>query len=70
MFQDRNPACALRRDKELAEQRARELEQRLRELYEVDLSESITYRVGAIVLWPLKKLRNLWRAVNNRAAPR
>src|SRR5262245_29399834 len=63
LYPDRNPACALRREKELAEQR-------LRELVEVDLGKSVTYRVGAIVLWPLKKLRNLWRAVSNRAAAR
>ena len=70
MFQDTNPACALRRDKEAAEQRARELEQRLREVMEIDHSKSYTYRVGAVILWPLKKLRSLWRAVNNRAAAR
>jgi glycosyltransferase involved in cell wall biosynthesis len=63
LYPDRNPVCALRREKELAEQR-------LRELQEVDLSKSYTYRVGAVVLWPLKKLRNLWRAVSNRAPAR
>jgi glycosyltransferase involved in cell wall biosynthesis len=63
LYPDRNPVCALRREKELAEQRLRELE-------EVDLSKSYTYRVGALVLWPLKKLRNLWRAVSSRAPTR
>jgi glycosyltransferase involved in cell wall biosynthesis len=63
LYPDRNPICALRREKERAEQRYRELAQ-------VDLRKSYTYRVGAAVLWPLKKVRSLWRAVRNRAPAR
>jgi glycosyltransferase involved in cell wall biosynthesis len=70
LYPDRNPFCALRREKEQAERRVRELEQCIREMDEVDLSKSITYRVGAVVLWPVKKLRNLWRAASNRAPAR
>jgi glycosyltransferase involved in cell wall biosynthesis len=52
MYPERNPIHAQLRERELAHQR---------------VLDSWTYRVGALVLWPVKKARDLRRAVKNRA---
>jgi glycosyltransferase involved in cell wall biosynthesis len=52
LYPDQNPFCVQMREKELAEQ---------------NLRNSYSYRVGAVVLWPLKAARRLWRAVTGRA---
>lgn len=62
---DKNPVGALRREQELAERRVRELAE-----VERNLRNSYTYRVGAAILWPLKKVRQLWRAVRSRTPAR
>jgi glycosyltransferase involved in cell wall biosynthesis len=51
LFPERNPFCAELRKREMAEQR---------------LLDSYTYRVGALMLWPLKKARQLWWAIKNK----
>lgn len=55
LFPDRNPVCAQLRESDLREQRLR---------------NSYTYRVGALILWPLKKVRHLWWAVKKKTRAR
>lgn len=52
LFPERNPFCAQLRERDVWEQRLR---------------NSYTYRTGALILWPIKKIRQLWRAVKKRA---
>jgi glycosyltransferase involved in cell wall biosynthesis len=52
LFPERNPACVQLREKELFAQ---------------NLRNSYTYRAGAVVLWPFKAVRGLWRALRVKA---
>lgn len=55
LFPERNPFWVRLREKELIEQ---ELQ---------DLQNSYTYRAGKVVLWPLKTIRRIWRALRHKA---
>lgn len=54
---DKNPFSAQLRERDLREQRLRDC------LH--DMSNSYTYRVGALVLWPFKKIKSWMRAIND-----
>lgn len=54
---EKNPFSAQLRERDLREQRLRDC---LR-----DMSNSYTYRVGALVLWPFKKIKSLMLAIND-----
>lgn len=53
---DKNPFSAQLRERDLREQRLRDCLS--------DVSNSYTYKIGALILWPLKKIKSLMRRKN------